>query len=140
MRATEMRAVERCQPERDACISRKEMVYSSIPVSTHSLKRAFVMDFDDLKNAIESQHGGTAIRLQTVPVRETLDGTMVWEGAVHVFALVGHPKAARAYAWSSPIAGSDKRQYFAVLHMGGITCPQEAVRAVLAAEREQRSA
>ena len=41
---------------------------------------------------------------------------MVWEGVVHVFDLVGHPTATRAYAWSSPIEGSTKRRFFAVLH------------------------
>ncbi len=93
------------------------------------------MDFDDLKQTIESQHGGTATRLQSVPVKETFEGKTVWEGVVHVFALSGHPRAVKAYAWSSPVEGSDKRRYFAVLHMGGIICPQDAVRAVIAAER-----
>lgn len=95
------------------------------------------MDFDDLKHAIESQHGGTATRLQSVPVKEeTLDGKTVWEGVVHVFALGGHPKASKAYAWSSPIDDSTKRRYFAVLHLGGITSPQEAVRAAIVAEHK----
>lgn len=93
------------------------------------------MDFDDLKHAIESQHGGTATRLQSVPVREeTLDGKTLWEGIVHVFALSGNHEASKAYAWSSPIEGSSKRRYFAVLHMGGITDPQSAVRAAIVAE------
>ena len=98
------------------------------------------MDFDDLKHAIESQHGGTATRLQSVPVKETYEGQTVWEGVVHVFALIGNPKAVKAYAWSSPVEGSDKRRYFAVLHTGGITCPQEAVRAaVVPKDRGQKA-
>lgn len=93
------------------------------------------MDFDDLKRAIESQHGGTATRLQSVPViEETFDGKTVWEGIVHVFALAGNAKASKAYAWSSPIEGSTKRRYFAVLHMGAIDSPQAAVRAAIVAE------
>ncbi|HEY8005829.1 MAG TPA: hypothetical protein VIE66_03250 [Methylocella sp.] len=48
--------------------------------------------------------------------------------------LKGHPKAARAYAWSSPIEGSTKRRFFAVLHMGAIKSPQNAVRAAIVAE------
>jgi hypothetical protein len=40
----------------------------------------------------------------------------VWESAVHIFDLEGHPTASRAYAWSSSIEGSDKRRFFAVLH------------------------
>lgn len=98
------------------------------------------MDFDDLKRAVESQHGGMATRLQSVPVKETWEGKTVWEGVVHVFALINNPKAAKAYVWSSPIEGSDKRRYFAVLHMGGITCPQEAVRsAIMAEHRAQKT-
>ena len=34
---------------------------------------------------------------------------------VHVFDLAGHPTATRAYAWSSPIEGSTKRRFVAVL-------------------------
>ena len=92
------------------------------------------MDFDDLKRAIESQHGGSATRLQSIPVKETSDGKTVWEGVVHVFALAGNPKASKAYAWSSPIDGSDERRYVSCLHQGGIGDPRDAVRAALAAE------
>ena len=53
---------------------------------------------------------------------------------VHVFDIEGHPKATRAYAWSSPIEGSDKRRFFAVLHMGAIDSPLAAVRAAIIAE------
>jgi hypothetical protein len=42
------------------------------------------------------------------PVKEAFNGQTVWEGLVHVFDLEGHPKATRAYAWSSPVDGSDK--------------------------------
>jgi hypothetical protein len=48
---------------------------------------------------------------------------------VHVFDLAGHPTATRAYAWSSPIEGSTKRRFFAVLHTVRINSPLEAVRA-----------
>lgn len=90
---------------------------------------------DQLKQAIEAQHGGTATLVQSVPVKEVLDGKTVWEGVVHVFDLAGHPRATRAYAWSSPVEGSDKRRFFAVLHMGGIKSPVDAVRAAIVAER-----
>jgi hypothetical protein len=88
------------------------------------------VDFDDLKLAIESQHGGIATRLQSVPVKVNAS-QMEWEGLVHVFALSGHPRAYKAYAWSVGIEGSDKRRYFAVLHSGRITCPQDAVLATM---------
>jgi hypothetical protein len=88
----------------------------------------------ELKQAIESQHGGIATLAQSVPVREVFEGRVVWEGVVHVFELAGHPKASRAYAWSSPIEGSNKRRFFAVLHQAPITSPVEAVRAAIVAE------
>jgi hypothetical protein len=53
---------------------------------------------------------------------------------VHVLDLAGHPKATRAYAWSSPIEGSTKRRLSAVLHMGGVKSAVEAVRAAIVPE------
>src|SRR3954465_15117831 len=88
-----------------------------------------------LRRAVESQHGGTATLAQSVPVKETFGGKTVWEGVVHVFTLTGHPKAKLAYAWSSPIEGSDKRRFFAVLHVPPVTAPLDAVRAAIVAEQ-----
>jgi hypothetical protein len=87
-----------------------------------------------LKAAVESQHDGTATHVQSVPVKETFNGQTVWEGVVEVFDLDDHPRATRAYAWSSPIEGSDKRRFFAVLHLGGIRSPADAVKAAIVAE------
>src|SRR5438132_4908671 len=89
-----------------------------------------------LKEAIEAQHGGTATLAQSVPVLETFEGQTVWEGVVHVFNLEGHPKATRAYAWSSPIEGSTKRRFFAVLGIPPIMSPLDAVRAAIVAEHK----
>ena len=93
---------------------------------------------DHLKQAIESQHGGTATLTQSVPVKETFDGKTVWEGTVSVFDLTGNAKSTRAYAWSSPIEGSPKRRFFAVLHLGGIKSPEDAVRAAIVAEHRKK--
>jgi hypothetical protein len=89
---------------------------------------------NQLAAAVESQHGGRAKLAAVVPVRDTFRGEPVWEGTVHVFDLEGHPSATRAYAWSSPIEGSDKRRFYAVLHLGGIRSPLDAVRAAIVAE------
>jgi hypothetical protein len=62
-----------------------------------------------------------------VPVKETFGGSTVWKGLVHVFAITGHPKAKQACAWSSPIEDSDKRLFFAVLHLPPVGSPVEAV-------------
>ena len=89
---------------------------------------------DELRLAIERQHNCSARLTQSVPIKETHEGATVWDGVVHVFDVDGHPSAARAYAWSSPIEGSDKHRFFAVLHMGAIKSPQDAVRAAIVAE------
>ncbi len=88
-----------------------------------------------LKEAVENMYGGAATLAQSAPIRETFQGKVVWEGVVHVFDLIGHPTATRAYAWSSPIEGSTKRRFFAVLHTERINSPLEAVRAAIVAEQ-----
>jgi hypothetical protein len=94
---------------------------------------------DHLKQAIEGMHGRIARLAQSVPVRETFQGKTIWEGVVHVFDPAGHPTAIRAYAWSSPIEGSEKRRFFAGLHQPPVESPQAAVRAAIVAEhRSQR--
>jgi hypothetical protein len=92
------------------------------------------VDAHQLKETIESQHGGTATLVEAVPVKETFKGQIVREGIVHVFDLEGYPKATRAYAWSSSIEGSTKRRFFAVLHIPLIVSPLDAVRAAIVAE------
>src|SRR3984893_9790001 len=96
------------------------------------------VEADQLKQAVEQMHGGSAQLAQSVPVREVFDGKPVWEGVVHVFDLAGHPTATRAYAWSSPIEASTKRRFIAVLHTDRINSPLEAVRAAIVAERRTR--
>ncbi|HTE77910.1 MAG TPA: hypothetical protein VK653_14410 [Xanthobacteraceae bacterium] len=93
---------------------------------------------NELKRAVENQHGCTATFVQSVPVKDAFEGKTVWDGMVHVFRIDGHPKARRAYAWSSPIEGSDKRRFFAALHLPPITSAVEAVRAAIAAEQHAK--
>ena len=94
------------------------------------------VETDQLKKAIESQHSGVATLVDSIPVKEKFHGKVVWKGVVRVFDLEGNPNATRAYAWSSPIEGSSKRRFFAVLHLGGIRSPQDAVRAAIVAEHK----
>lgn len=95
-------------------------------------------DANQLNQAVELQHECKATWVQTVPVKETFDGVTVWEGVVFVFQVHGHPKTTKAYAWLSPIEGSDKRRFFAVLHIPPITSPLDAVRAAIVAEHRER--
>ncbi|MDE2163678.1 MAG: hypothetical protein KGJ53_10995 [Alphaproteobacteria bacterium] len=90
----------------------------------------------ELKRAIESQHGGTATLVQSVPIHEEHNGQTVWDGTVAVFDLADSPSGAkRAYSWSYE-RDDGRRRFFAVLHMGPITGPREAVRAAIVAEHK----
>lgn len=89
---------------------------------------------DQLKRAVEDQHGGKATFLQFVPVHEEHDGQTAWDVSVAVFELRGQPDGHfRAYAWSyeSP---DGKPGFLAILHGGPIVGPREAVRAATVAE------
>lgn len=97
------------------------------------------VEADQLRDAVQNMHGGTATLAQSVPVLETFKGKPAWEGVVRVFDLAGHPSATRAYAWSSPIEGSTKRRFFAVLHTARINSPLEAVRAAIIAEHREKA-
>ena len=92
---------------------------------------------NDLKVAIESQHGCKATFVHEMPVVETWQGKTVWEGVVSVFDLTGHPQAKRAYAWSEPIGGSTKRRFFAVLHVPPVDSALTAVKASIV-DRQRR--
>jgi hypothetical protein len=86
---------------------------------------------EDLQAAIERLHKCHAELVDVVPVAESFQDQPVWQGIVHIFELTGHPTATRCYAWSSPMEGSEKRRFFAVLHIPPITSAQDAVRAAI---------
>jgi len=95
---------------------------------------------DQLREAVESQHGGRATLAQSVPVRDEFLGETAWEGVVHVFDLEGVPAASRAYAWSTVIDdATQRRRFYAVLHAGPIKSPVDAVRAAMVAEHRAKS-
>jgi hypothetical protein len=58
------------------------------------------MDYiESLQDAIRKAHGCQSKHVERVPILETFQGQTVWNGAVEVFELVGHPKAKLCYAW-----------------------------------------
>ena len=89
-----------------------------------------------LKRVIESQHGGTASFVQSRRVMPPTKQQTAWDGVVHIFDLKDNPNAKRAYAWSSDFHGGTKPRYFAVLHAGKITGPEQAVKAAAAEIRK----
>lgn len=94
---------------------------------------------DELKQAIEKEHGGKVTHHHAVPVNEKERGQSIWHGIVHVFDLADHPKAKRAFAWSTPVEeGSAERRIVTMLQVAPVNGPIEAVRAALAAELQAK--
>jgi hypothetical protein len=96
------------------------------------------VDVTELQKAVETMHNCVATLAQSIPVKEDFGSAVVWEGVVHVFDIKDHPTAIRAYAWSSPTEGSDKRQFFAVLKQPPIESPIDAVRASIVVENKTK--
>jgi hypothetical protein len=85
-----------------------------------------------LKQAVEGLHNCKAKYKEKTHIKETFEGRLVWAGDVYIFDLKDHPTAKLAYAWSSPVEGSDKRRFYAVLHASPVKSAQDAVRASIA--------
>jgi len=92
---------------------------------------------EDLKRVIERLHHCQASFLEDVAVVEKFGDETVWSGIVSVFLIKGHPEADKCYAWSSPIEGSKKRRYYAVLHISPVDSPEKAVRASIVHEHRR---
>lgn len=90
---------------------------------------------DEMAKHVENMHGVPARFVESVPVKEMHEGAIVWDGAVQVFDLIGHPKTKRAYAWSYATEGG-KRKFVAVLGLGPVDGPVMAVRASILAENK----
>src|SRR5947207_5653076 len=87
-----------------------------------------------LRDAVEQMHSCNASWVEAVPVKESFKDHAVWNGTVYIFDLIGHPKATRAYRWSSPMPDSPKHRFFAVLRLPPIFSPRDAVRAATVQE------
>jgi hypothetical protein len=88
---------------------------------------------DQLKQAVESQHGGKATFVQLVPVHERQGDDTIWSGQVSVFDLRFSTSGAfRAYAWWRELPGG-KPQFFTILHSPETISPAHALRAAILA-------
>lgn len=92
---------------------------------------------DDLRAAVEGLHGCSATFIGTVDVREQFRGEPVWVGRVSVFS-VDHPETDTCYAWSSPVEGSDRRKFYAVLKKPPVVSAETAVRASIVSDHRSR--
>jgi hypothetical protein len=53
----------------------------------------------ELRATIRRLHRCEASHTRTEAVKEVVNGQVMWEGNVEVFALLGHDDALRCYAW-----------------------------------------
>jgi hypothetical protein len=91
---------------------------------------------DQLKQAVESDYGGTATFVQSVPIQEPFPGERMWNGTVTVFDLRRCPAGAfRAYAWSCERPDGEP-DIVTALHTPVIVGPRQAIRAAIAAEAD----
>jgi hypothetical protein len=96
------------------------------------------MYIEELREIIRELYGVLSTHVDSVPVKEVVDGKKVWEGIVEVFELHGLPNAPLAYAWAQDTDDPERpRKPFAVLHGHLVDSPEAAVRAAIAGQRRQ---
>ena len=91
---------------------------------------------DSLRAAIKKLHGCDSQHVESVPVTESFQGKVVWDGVVEVFDLLNHPSATRCYAWNHEENGGSER-FMAVLECSPVDSPVSAVRAAIVAESKK---
>lgn len=90
---------------------------------------------EELRAVIGKLHGCDSKHMESVTVHEVFQGKTAWNGVVEVFALLGHPKAKIAYAWSHLDGDADERTRFvAVLKIPPVNSPETAVKASIIAD------
>lgn len=92
---------------------------------------------DKLKEAVETMHRCKAKHVASNPVIELFRGEVAWDGVVETFAIEGHPKAKRCYAWSFSKNGEPK--YTTVLEIPPVDSPESAVKVAIASKTQRRS-
>jgi hypothetical protein len=93
-------------------------------------------DFIEIEGAIKHTYHCATRYLGSRQVAETLPGETTWKGIVDIFALLGHPKAQRCYAWQWPQGG--KTTTIVVLEIPPVTSAQTAVKAAIASQAPEK--
>ena len=90
---------------------------------------------EELKDVIRRLHGPDATQIEGIQVKETFEGSTVWEGVVEFFQLHNHPMVSRVYAWAHDTNDPQRpRRHVTVLHLGPVTSAAHAVRASIIQE------
>jgi hypothetical protein len=88
---------------------------------------------------IRSEHGVEPTFVESVPVKEVLEGATASECVVEVLDLIGHPTAVRVYAWSHDTGDpANPKRHITVLHSPPIRSAEEAVKAAMLQEFRNR--
>ena len=91
-----------------------------------------------LQQVIYEEHKCESRHMRSICVREVLPGQTILQGVVEEFAIVGHPKARRCYAWCHR-AGKEDKRLVAILKLSPVVSPGAAIRAVIASQAKARS-
>jgi hypothetical protein len=91
---------------------------------------------ETLKQAIENLHNCDATYVGEHWVEERFDDDLVWRGEVCEFSLQDHPTAKVCFVWSSPVEGSEKRRFYAVLKLPPIRSASDAVKAAIVSDHK----
>ena len=86
---------------------------------------------EELALEFKTVHGCAAKFMHTVPVREVFPGKKIWDGAVWLFKITGHPEAKFGYAWLHPNDAGNDLEITTALELGKIDSAQRAVRAAV---------
>lgn len=86
----------------------------------------------ELRSTIQRLHKCEASHTRTEAVREVVNGQVMWEGNVEVFAIVGHDRALRCYAWGH-LHDDGRWEVTTVLAIPPVISAQSAVLAAFVA-------
>lgn len=91
----------------------------------------------ELRSTIRRLHQCEASHSRTEAVREVVNGQVMWEGNVEVFALLGHNQALRCYAWGH-LHEDGKWEVTTVLAIPPVVSAESAVIAAFIARVKER--
>jgi hypothetical protein len=86
----------------------------------------------ELRATIKRLHQCEASHTRTEAVKEVINGQVLWDGSVEVFALLGHDRALRCYAWGH-MNESAQWEVTTVLAIPPVVSSSTAVLAAVAA-------
>ena len=85
----------------------------------------------ELRSTIRRLHQCEASHTRTEPVKEVINGQVLWDGNVEVFALLGHDRALRCYAWGH-VNDANQWEVTTVLAIPPVVSSSTAVLAAIA--------